>query len=433
MFSFFKSNFQFEVIVSDSIESETITSPEGLINYVIGVNNHLIKEESNGWIYAEKFKESKKGKELLYALKVDLPLYEDNPYFDQLLSPFYTKKKMPFEEVILQENKQEKVKETSSPALPPELQALADEGKDRLEIETNSESMESSEQIMPVKEEEQAEQQQLIDRLMYQLEMKQEEIEQLKEDNATNQQTINTISSSAGNEQETIEQDKQSNSIPPKKYSGLSLDKSEQIEVEKKETISPESETTADVSGVLDLVTKEFTSRLSKFTTEEKKKINQEIQVLDKRHLIESEVTKKIEEEKQRAKEHQFSTLENERKDQLAEERQRHEVALAAIERSFAEKKTTTEAEIETQYSKQLATEISAEYETQTEQLSRILQGKMDELKFKQKEMNEGLEKNFAQVLAAFNATHEKVIEQVEQQKEANQPIDFLKHKKVVG
>lgn len=434
MFNFLKGTFRFEVIHSDNIQTESILTPESLVNYIIGINNHLIKAEETGWVYAEKFKESKKGKELLYALKIELPLYEDNPYFDQLLSPFYTKKKRSFEEVVLLEATKVTKNEGGTPELPPELQALAESGTKRLEEQAPEtveiSEMTSEEQDLVDPNDDQAEQQQLIENLMYQLEIQQEEIQQLKQKNASNISTNNPFSN-ADMQTELVIKKKQTEGSPDKSYPGLSLDSIESKAEEPPVLSTPES--IGAVSDVLDLVKNEFSSRLSSFVEEETTKINQEIKELDTRHLIEGEVTKRVQTEKQRTIDAEVLVLENEEQKELKEEQQRHESAVATIKRTCAEKKATKEQELDVHFREKLSTDIAAEYKAQTDQLTRILQGKKDELAFKQKEMNEGLKANFAQVLASFNETHEKVIEQVEQQKVANQPIDFLAHKKVAN
>lgn len=434
MFNFLKGTFRFEVIHSDNIQTESILTPESLVNYVIGVNNHLIKAEETGWVYAEKFKESKKGKELLYAFKIELPLYEDNPYFDQLLSPFYTKKKLAFEEVVLPEATKVTKNESRTPELPPELQALADSGTKRLE-EQSPETVEISEMTSEEQEivnpnDDQAEQQQLIENLMYQLEMQQEEIQQLKQKNATNL-SLNHPFSNEDIQTELVIKKKQTEVSPDKSYPGLSLDSIEPKTEEPPVLSTPES--IGAVSDVLDLVKNEFSSRLSSFVEEETTKIDREIKELDTRHLIEGEVTKRVQIEKQRTMDAEILVLENEEQKELKEEQQRHESTVATIKRTCAEKKATKEQELDVHFKEKLSNDIAAEYQAQTDQLTRILQGKKDELAFKQKEMNEGLKANFAQVLASFNETHEKVIEQVEQQKVANQPIDFLAHKKAAS
>lgn len=434
MFNFLKGTFSFEVIHSDNIQTESILTPESLVNYVIGINNHLIKVEETGWVYAEKFKESKKGKEILYAFKIELPLYEDNPYFDQLLSPFYTKKKLAFEEVVLPEATEATKNEGGTPKLPPELQALAESGTKCLEeqapetVEISEMNFEEQDLVDP--NDDQAEQQQLIENLMYQLEMQQEEIQQLKQENASDL-SLKKPFTHMELQTEPVIKKKQTEVSSDKSYPGLSLDSIEPKAEEPPVLSTPDS--IGAVSDVLDLVKNEFSSRLSSFVEEETTKINQEIKELDTRHLIEEEVTKRVQTEKKRTIDAEILVLENEEQKELKEEQKRHESAVATIKRTCAEKKATKEQELDIHFKEKLSNDIAAEYKTQTDQLTRILQGKKDELAFKQKEMNEGLKANFAQVLASFNETHEKVIEQVEQQKVANQPIDFLAHKKVAN
>ncbi len=94
MFNFLKGTFRFEVIHSDNIQTESILTPESLVNYVIGVNNHLIKAEETGWVYGRKnLRRVKKAKSYFMHLKSSCRLYEDNPYFDQLLSTILYKKR----------------------------------------------------------------------------------------------------------------------------------------------------------------------------------------------------------------------------------------------------------------------------------------------------------------------------------------------------
>lgn len=430
MLNFLKGSYRFEVIHSDTIRAEPVHSPEALINYVIGVNNHLIKEEETGWVYAEKFKETKKGSELLYAYKIDLPLYEDNPYFDQLLSPFYTKKKRAFEEVVLPEATKETTSPSDVPELPPELQALAKAGQEQLEEPQVEEVAPfSTENQISEENEVQVEQQQLIEKLMYQLEVQQEQIQQLEQKEVEKNATGSPDSRLLESQKEKLKPDV----APEKTYPGLSLDAIVSKEERKEELILSTPETIGGVSDVLDLVKQEFSTRLLNFVEEETTKINQEIKELDTRHLIEEEVTKRIQIEKQRTIDAELLLLENESQALLQEEQQRHEVAVGTIKRTNVEKKAAKTQELDIRFTEKLTNDITVEYQAQTEQLTRILQGKKDELAFKQKEMNEGLKTNFAQVLASFNETHEKVIEQVEQQKVANQPIDFLARKKIIS
>ncbi|PWI83030.1 hypothetical protein DKB98_05715 [Enterococcus faecalis] len=96
----FSKKYRYTLLHSDTIEAQPISSPEELINFVIGANNKLIDRKEKGWIYAEKIKESRHGEILLYGKRIDLPIFEDNPYFDNLLSNFHTKKLVPFVELL---------------------------------------------------------------------------------------------------------------------------------------------------------------------------------------------------------------------------------------------------------------------------------------------------------------------------------------------
>lgn len=96
----FSKKYRYPLLHSDTIESQPISSPEDLINFVIGANNKLIDRKEKGWIYAEKIKESRHGEILLYGKRIDLPIFEDNPYFDELLATFHTKKLIPFVELL---------------------------------------------------------------------------------------------------------------------------------------------------------------------------------------------------------------------------------------------------------------------------------------------------------------------------------------------
>lgn len=96
----FSKKYRYPLLHSDTIEAQPISSPEELINFVIGANNKLIDRKEKGWIYAEKVKELRHGEILLYGKRIDLPIFEDNPYFDNLLSNFHTKKLVPFVELV---------------------------------------------------------------------------------------------------------------------------------------------------------------------------------------------------------------------------------------------------------------------------------------------------------------------------------------------
>ena len=168
----------------------------------------------------------------------------------------------------------------------------------------------------------------------------------------------------------------------------------------------------------------EFGQALTKFIEKETKKINQEIQQLDKRHLIEESVTKRLEAKKQEELANLENQLINQKQQQVQEEKLRHQQALQNIEKSFTTQLEGETEAIQNSYKETVDQTIKKEYEQQTEQLSRVLQGKMDELKLRQHTVNTGLEANFKEILETFNREHTQVIHEVEQKKQQS-PISL--------
>lgn len=134
--------------------------------------------------------------------------------------------------------------------------------------------------------------------------------------------------------------------------------------------------------------------------------------------MIEELVTKRLtaEEQDRLSNLNQQLSLEKEQKTQ--EEILRHQQALREIEQVFVSQLQEETNVLRDAYKNKIDQTIKAEYEKQTDQLSRILQGKMDELKIRQRTMNAGLEANFKEALANFNREHTQVIQVVEQKKQ---------------
>ena len=85
MFGLKKAIYRFDLDASDNIQLKTISDATSLTSYVIGVNNDLFAKDTKGWLLIEKSKVTKKGDQKLYGLKLDLPILEENSYFDELL------------------------------------------------------------------------------------------------------------------------------------------------------------------------------------------------------------------------------------------------------------------------------------------------------------------------------------------------------------
>lgn len=209
MFSFFKQKFVFSISHSTNINSETISDAGQLINYVIGVNNDLFDNEEEGFLVIKKDKVTKKGHQPIFAMKIELPILEDNPYFTEILTPFYSKKPINFDETIIPKeldnitmnnNLEDEVQELSE-----ELRNLASNGEDFLNkdeslvtktivdntLEEPSEILEENVSEEDTKELLIAEYQQKVAELEHSLQIKEEEIVQIKQaDNITNSDNL---------------------------------------------------------------------------------------------------------------------------------------------------------------------------------------------------------------------------------------------------
>lgn len=115
----------------------------------------------------------------------------------------------------------------------------------------------------------------------------------------------------------------------------------------------------------------------------------------------------------------------------IAEEESRHQQELINIANRFESEHESQVEAIKAQYAQKITEKIQEEYDTQTQALSNILQGKTDELKLRQRELNEGLKVNFSQAIDQFNHAHEEVIQNVEKQKDAA-PIEISKYLKAI-
>ncbi|MCH1976559.1 hypothetical protein MCG01_05375 [Enterococcus hirae] len=184
------------------------------------------------------------------------------------------------------------------------------------------------------------------------------------------------------------------------------------------------------VENVLRMTKHEMDQQLSQFVASETAKIQAEIQQLDKRNLIEDTITKRIESEKEELLAKLNIQMTSERDQEIHEENLRHETRLDEIANTYHQNLMEKTANIKEKLKEKLATSIKEEYEQQSEQLSRILQGKMDELKLRQQAVNAGLEANFKEALENFNYQHKLVLQEVEKKKQSS-PINLEEIRKL--
>ena len=411
MFGLKKAIYRFDLDASDNIQLKTISDATSLTSYVIGVNNDLFAKDTKGWLLIEKSKVTKKGDQKLYGLKLDLPILEENSYFDELLFPFHTKKPIEYDQSVFLVDKNEielEAIDNEEPVMTEEMKHLVEKGSTKITPSVETADFDEEENINEESTEEI--EQENVEELLRKLKQQEEEIQKLKTDKQpmeTNDPVENT-----------------------------------DIEVAKERIVSetltdtaklPENITTTDtedqsISEVLDMVKVEFGSRLELLIKKEKEKIQEEIKRLDERPEIPKKVTQKIDIEKNAAIEIEEKNLEINRLSALEEENKRHDQKIAEIEKEYATNRLIRLEAIKTEYEEKCNTLISQEYKKQTEQLEKILQGKKEELALRQKVLNDGLKNNFAKVLETFNADHDEVIKNIDQQKKSSELIDLTKY-----
>lgn len=336
---------------------------------------------------------------------------EENSYFDELLFPFHTKKPIEYDQSVFLVDKNEielEAIDNEEPVMTEEMKHLVEKGSTKITPSVETADFDEEENINEESTEEI--EQENVEELLRKLKQQEEEIQKLKTDKQpmeTNDPVENT-----------------------------------DIEVAKERIVSetltdtaklPENITTTDtedqsISEVLDMVKVEFGSRLELLIKKEKEKIQEEIKRLDERSEIPKKVTQKIDIEKNAAIEIEEKNLEINRLSALEEENKRHDQKIAEIEKEYATNRLIRLEAIKTEYEEKCNTLISQEYKKQTEQLEKILQGKKEELALRQKVLNDGLKNNFAKVLETFNADHDEVIKNIDQQKKSSELIDLTKY-----
>ncbi|MBO1138038.1 hypothetical protein [Enterococcus faecalis] len=406
-----RATYRFELDVSETIQKQSIQSTPSLINYVIGVNNALIQREEVGWLIIKKYKQTKKGDQLLMAKKIELPLYEDNPYFDELLMPFYTKKPLVFEPVEEVTEEKEEVVKTNQviPEMPEEMKALLARNQPIAESKAEEKSVEEREEV-EVEEPPVEANKEEIEKLHAQLLQKEQEVQRLKQ------------------EKEYVQEEKQAVSIKEQATPLVEPKSSTLIEkplVSTEPVVSSISSqlTTQSVPELLATLSQEMREKLEILLQEERRVMEEEIRQLDKRSEIRPNVQKQIEQERSVALQVEEQRLTAEKQALCQAEQERHEKRLAEIEAQVEAEKQQRFSEIKQHLEEKETQLIAQTYAQQTAALERMLQERKDALSLRQQEVNEGLNQQVTQILATFNTKYNEVIAQLEAQKQRSAPV----------
>ncbi len=433
-----RNKFTFEISQGKNIEAQNFHDPGALINWVVEENIRLkVQNEQDQIVITQK---NEKGV-VLYAQRVTFPLEEEIDV-DTLLEKFYTKKPLEFDKSILDISFEETV-HSEIPEIPEEMQELlqaSSKEEERNDAEEEEFVSHTTFEEQEGKKEEQEQQEKEVMPVAELQILKARFLEQEKEIASLKAQIDGKEKHSPSMSDHSKRAFKESTKhhkegltfIDPK--SQFKGDENEEGKnVEKFEMKNNFSDFTQDgaVEMILTAVKEKLEHIMTTFLEEETEKINQEIQALDQRAQITPTVTEFYSKEEAEALLEAEAQSNKAKADAIAEEERRHRQELVNIEKRFDSEYEHQVETIKSQYAQKITEKIQEEYETQTQALSHILQGKTEELKLRQRELNEGLKANFSQAIEHFNQAHEEVIQNVENQKHIS-PREIPKHLKIV-
>lgn len=427
---FNKKKYRIELSQVQNIRPDKVRNAADLVNFIIGENQELLDHEEQGSLVVSKIESSKKGEQILFAQRLELPMTAKTN-FDALLEPFYTRKPLEFDESILEiqdekrnshENVEEKINQAKN---------------DIVQREENDEGYAPAPQLDLSDDKEDDESDSGSDKQVI-------NDDPSEPSNDTGRTEINVPASTLLTEaaikeivaKEMKDKDKE---IERLKQSLRSQEKEEMAKVEnppvKDDHVSEailanplvSSDLVEDVNvlDVIKMVKYDANKRLEDFIAQETAKINAEIEALDTRDKIEPTLSKRFGDEKELEIKELNRKVESEKTEAISTENARHEAALKSIESESEANRVSQIAKLTEEFSAKLSSAIKEEYERQTEQLNLILQGKTEELQLRQKAVNEGMKNTVSEVLEGFNTNHGEVIQNVERRKNSSGVISL--------
>lgn len=432
-----RNKFTFTISQGKNIDDNTFNDPGNLVNWAEEENIRIEAQgEKDQVLIVQK---SDKGV-ILYAQRIDFPL-DASVDIDDLLENFYTKKPLEFDKGILEAAPKEQIiTDNEPPEMPEDMKELLNTSQKKVEVD-DSEGYAPAPNIgLDIQEEvievENKDEKQFVPASEFYA-LKDMFLEQQKEVATLKAHTEVKKPSSMGHfskiQAEELQSENEDVIIVEPKSQYMMEQKRSEVDIEKSvtETLANDLPSDFAVSSILMAVKEKVDQTMKSFIDQETAKMNQEIKELDQRDQIaptikefyskeETAALQKAEEESNKAK-----------AAAIAEEESRHQQELVNIANRFELEHERQVEAIKSQYAQKITEKIKEEYDTQTQALSNILQGKTDELKLRQRELNEGLKANFSQAINQFNHAHEEVIQNVEKQKDAS-PIEISKYLKAI-
>lgn len=426
-----KNKFTFEVSQGEEVDNQIFHDPRDLVNWADEENIRLSAQNQADQVLITKT--NTKG-EVFYAQRLVFPL-DDHIDIDDLFTNFYEKKAVPFEQDILEHSAVVTVdhEHEEVPEMPKDIEELLQTSQEKHSSPIEEAvGYSTAPEILLSDEQETVEE---VDRKLPQF-VPASEFEAMKVMFMAQQEEISSLKA-----QISASPQMSMGGVVQQEYKALAsesdvvaiIDPKTKFMEERAEEHVPlysehESEDIA-VSAILSTVKEKIDQSMKAFIDEETKKMNQEIEALDQRDKIAQEITDFYSKEEKATLQTAKTNHQKAKDSAILKEEERHRKELSSIEIRFeAEYQTQVEA-IKAEYAGKIAAKVKEEYDKQTEALERILQGKTDELKLRQRELNEGLKSNFSQAIDQFNHAHEEVIQTVEKQKDAS-PIEISKYLK---
>lgn len=432
-----RQKFTFTISQGKNIDDNTFNDPGNLVNWAEEENIRIEAQgEKDQVLIVQK---NDKGV-ILYAQRIEFPL-DASVDIDDLLENFYTKKPLEFDKGILEATPEEQIiTDNEPPEMPEDMKELLKNSQEKVEEKDSEEHAPTPKIGLDVQEETtevgNIEEKEFVPASEFHA-LKDMFLEQQKEVATLKAHTEvkKPISMSQLSKIQAEEFQSENEDViiaDPKSQYILEQKKSEEdIEKSVSEALVNDLPSDFAVNSILMAVKEKVDQTMKSFIDQETAKMNQEIKELDQRDRIaptieefyskeETAALQKAEEESNKAK-----------AAAIAEEERRHQQELINIVNRFESEHESQVEAIKAQYAQKITEKIQEEYDTQTQALSNILQGKTDELKLRQRELNEGLKVNFSQAIDQFNHAHEEVIQNVEKQKNAA-PIEISKYLKAI-
>lgn len=422
---FNKKKYRIELSQVQNIRPDKVRNAADLVNFIIGENQELLDHEEQGSLVVSKIESSKKGEQILFAQRLELPMTAKTN-FDALLEPFYTRKPLEFDESILEiqdekrnslENVEEKINQAKNDIVQREENDEGYAPAPQLDLSDDKEEDESDsgsdKQVIndypsePSNDTGRTEINVPASTLLTEAAIKEIVAKEIKDKDEEIERLKQSLRSQEKKEIAKVEN-------PPVKDDNVSE------AILANPLVSSDLSEDVNVLDVIKMVKYDANKRLEDFIAQETAKINAEIEALDTRDKIEPTLSKRFGDEKELEIKELNRKVDSEKAEAISTENARHEAALKSIESESEANRVSQLAKLTEEFSTKLSSAIKDEYERQTEQLNLILQGKTEELQLRQKAVNEGMKNTVSEVLEGFNTNHGEVIQNVERRKKSS-------------